>query len=60
MSPATFSTNWALATSPQQGASRPADAVFEHVRAIGVRVYCNGACSGTVEVDALRIRAGDP
>lgn len=53
---ADFQTFWALASAPQVGVARPADAMLEHVRAIGVRVYFANAINGTLGIDSIRIR----
>ena len=53
---ADFAAHWALASAPSAGVARPADAVLERVRTIGLRVYFAGASSGTLALDALRIR----
>lgn len=56
LSAAGFQADWALASAPEVGAARPADAELERVRAIGVRVYFAGAESGTLDLDLIAIR----
>jgi len=51
-----FPNYWALASAPQTGVTRPADATLEHVRAIGIRVYFQSAADGTLGIDSLRLR----
>jgi len=51
-----FADAWALASAPEVGVARPSDAALERVRAIGVRVYLDGARRGTLDLDLITIR----
>ena len=53
---ADFAEQWALRETPDTGASRPPPAELEEVRELRVRVYFSAPVSGTLHLDAVRIR----
>jgi hypothetical protein len=54
-----FTSQWALATAPGEGVSRPGESDLQHISEIRLRVYVSEAqlpLGGDLFVDALRIR----